>query len=106
MTYVKYALGGAGILATVLGLVYGVQNAGGQGIFLLVASLLPVALVAFGTVVKPTLPRWAAIVSAVSFLIVAMKTRQGDQLQNIMMVAALGLILAIALAVKPDKAKS
>ena len=106
MTYVKYVIGGAGILATILSFVYGLHGAGGQGIFVILASLIPVALVAFGTVVKPTMPRWASIVSVVAFLLVAMKTRAGDDLQNIMLVAFLGLLFALALAIKPDRAKN
>jgi hypothetical protein len=47
------------------------------------------------------MPRWASIVSAVAFLIVAMKTTE-EPFDNIMMAAAGGLLLAIVLAIKPD----
>lgn len=53
------------------------------------------------------MPRWAAVVAAMSFLIAAMKTSggpDGGPFQNVMMAAALGLILAVALAIRPEKA--
>ena len=104
MKYLKFVIGGAGILATVLGIANHLLSAGSQGLIVLVAAVLPVALVAFGTVVRATMPRWAAVTSAVSFLLVALKTREGDALQNIMMAAVLGLLAAIALAIRPERA--
>jgi hypothetical protein len=103
MKIVKFVMGGAGILATALSFGYGVHRAGSHGTVVLVGALIPVALVAFGTLMRSTLPRWGAIVSAIAFLIVAMKTRQGEDLKNIMMAAALGLVLAIVLAIRPER---
>ena len=105
MKYVKLTIGIAGILATILSLKYHLLSAGSQGTIVVVASLVPVALVAFGTFARPTMPRWATIVSAVSVLLVAMKTREGEGIKNIMMAAVLGLVVAIALAIRPERAQ-
>jgi len=104
MRYVKFAMIAFAAIATILSLMYKAFSYGGQGILVLVLCVIPLALGLFGTVVKPTLPRWAAIVSAFSFLILAMKTTEGDNWQNVMLAAAVGLILAIVLAIRPDRA--
>jgi hypothetical protein len=106
MSYVKYAIGAIGIVAAILAIVYGIMSAGGQGIFVLALCLIPAALAAFGTVVVHGMPRWGSIVSALSFALLAMKTREGADFQNIMMMAVLGLLLAVVLAIKPDGSKA
>jgi hypothetical protein len=105
MKYVKFVIGGASILATALGLAYHLLSAGSQGLVVLVAAILPLALALFGTFARATMPRWAAVTSAVSFLLVAMKTREGADLQNIMMAAVLGLLAAITLAIRPEETR-
>ena len=77
---------------------------GGQGIFVLVLCVIPVALVGYGTV-KKAMPRWASVVSALSFLLVAMKTTNAP-FDNVMMAGALGLILSIVLAIKTPSSKA
>jgi hypothetical protein len=104
MRYVKFAMMGFAALATILSLVYNVFSFGGQGALVFVLCVVPLALGVFGTVVKPTLPRWAAIVSALDFLILGMKTTEGDNWQNVMLAAVAGLLLAVVLAIRPDRA--
>ena len=105
MLYAKYAMMVFGLLGAILSMAYGLLSAGGHGIAVLVGCLLPVALGAFSIVKKTGMPRWASIVSAIGLLLAGMKTREGSDLQNIMLVAFFGMILAIALAIKPDKPK-
>ena len=108
MKFVKFAMIATSALAAGLALAYDVLSAGGHGIFVLICCLLPGALGAYGTFARQSIPRWAAIVSAVSFLVVGMKTSggpEGSSLENLMMVSFLGLLLAVALSIKPDGAK-
>jgi len=105
MKFVKFAMIATSLLAVALCFAYDVLSAGSQGVFVLICCLVPGALGAFGTVVRKGIPRWAAIVSVVSFLIVGMKTSgapEGSSLDNLMMVGFLGLLLALVLSIKPD----
>jgi len=102
MKFVKFALMGFGVLGAVLSLVYGVMAAGVHGVIVLVGCLLPVAFGAMSIVTKKGMPRWASAVSLVALLVVAMKTTEGDDLQNVMMAATAGMICAIILLIKPD----
>jgi hypothetical protein len=105
MRYVKFTILGLGALSFVLSISYGALSFGGQGVFLLVTCLLPALLATFGTFVKPTMPRWASFVSALSFLIVGMKTSGGSSdLQNVMLLGFVGLILSLVIAIRPDRA--
>lgn len=102
MVYVKYVMMLLGVVAIVLGLSAHITAAGGQGIFVLVLCVVPVALGGLSIAQKRGMPRWASIVSAVAFLVIAMKTTEAP-FDNIMMAAAGGLLLAIVLAIKPDR---
>jgi hypothetical protein len=104
MRYVKFIVLGIGLLSALLSAVYGAFDLGGAGITVFVACLIPAALCAFGTFVKPTIPRWAAIVSVIAFLVVGMKTSGGgSDFENVMLLAFLGLILSIVLSIRPDR---
>lgn len=104
MKYVKFALMGLGALGAILTVAYGVLSAGVHGVIVIVGCLLPVAFGALSLVKKSGMPRWASIVSAIGLLLAAMKTRSGDDVQNIMVVAFIAFILAVVLAIKPDSA--
>ncbi len=107
MKYVKFAMIAVSLLCIGLCLAYNVLSAGGQGVFVLICCALPAALGLFGTFVQKGIPRWAAIVSAVSLLLVGFKTSggpDGGDLENLMLVSFLGMILAVVLSIKPDKA--
>ncbi len=104
MRYVKFSILGISLLSAVLSLSYGALGFGGQGIFLLVSCLTPALLCAFGTFVKPSMPRWAGALSILAFLIVGMKTSGGSSdLQNVMLLAFVGLILSIVITIRPDR---
>ncbi len=104
MRYVKFTILGISVLSAILSLAYDALSFGGQGIFLLVACLVPAACAAFGTFVKPVMPRWASLLSVLAFFIVGMKTSGGSSdLQNVMLLAFVGLILGIVLAIRPDR---
>ncbi len=104
MRYIKFTILGLGALSFVLSISYGALSFGGQGIFLLVCCALPALLAAFGTFVKPTMPRWASLVSALGFFLVGMKTSGGSSdLQNVMLLGFLGLILSLVIAIRPDR---
>jgi hypothetical protein len=81
-----------------------VYSAAGAELIVLGARLVPVLLGGLGTFVVDGMPRWAATMSALAFVIAAMKTSHGSEPQNIMMAAAAGLLVAIALLIKPDRA--
>ena len=102
MKIVKYVMTALGALAVVLSFVYKMPSYGGHGITVLVAAAIPLAAGIMGTFVRPVLPRWAAIVSALAFIVLAMKTRGGDW-ENLMMLGALGFLVAVALAIRPDR---
>jgi hypothetical protein len=104
MRYVKFVMIAFAALATILSLMYKAFSYGGQGVLVFILCVVPLALGAFGTFVRHTMPRWASIVSALSFLVLAMKTTEGDDWQNVMLCAAVGLLLAVALAIRPDRA--
>jgi hypothetical protein len=100
----KYVVAAFSALSAVLALSASILAAGGQGIFVLVLCAIPGALAAAGHFVWHGFPRRAAVGSLVSFLLVGLKTSGGDaSLQNVMVVAFFGMIVALALTIKPDK---
>ena len=106
MKIVKYGMMGLGALGVILSFVYKLPSYGTHGIMVVVACLVPLVLGALGTFAFTALPRWASALSALAFLIAAMKTTGGSELQNIMMVAVAGLLAAIALLVRPDRPRA
>jgi hypothetical protein len=103
MKIVKYVMIALAAVAVILSFVHKLPSYGSHGITVLVTAAIPLAMGIMGTFVKPVLPRWAAIVSALAFIVMAMKTR-GGELQNLMMIGALGFLVAVALAIRPDRA--
>jgi hypothetical protein len=101
MRYVLYVMILAGVLTLVLSITEHVWIYGGQGYFLLGLCVVPVVLGGIAAV-QGRCPRWISGVSAVAFLVAAMKTTEAP-LDNIMMAAALGLVLAIVLAIRPPR---
>lgn len=105
MKIVKYGMMGLGLVGAILALVYKLPSYGTHGIVVLVACLVPVALGALGTFALGGMPRWGSALSALAFLLAAMKTTGSSDFQNIMMVAVVGLLAAIALLIRPDRAQ-
>ena len=104
MRYVKFAMMALAGIGVVLGLVYDLLSAGGQGIFTMAMCATPLVLGIVSEVGKRGFPRWMGGVSLVSMLIVGMKTSGDDSdLNNIMMAAFFGMILAIVLLIKPEQ---
>jgi ABC-type Fe3+-siderophore transport system permease subunit len=104
MRTVKHVMTAFSLGAFALALVYGVYEAGGQGIFTLVMCLVPAALGILTTVLRTGFSRPLAAVSAVAMLIAAMKTSVRDSpLENIMLVAFFGMVFALVLVIVPDK---
>jgi hypothetical protein len=106
MKIAKYLMMALGVLGAVLSIVYKLPSYGTHGLIVLGACLVPVALGILGTVVVQGLPRWASAISAVSFLLAAMKTSKGTELQNIMITATAGLVVAFALLIRPDRPRA
>ena len=106
MKIVKLVMMALGLLGAVLSFVYKLPSYGPHGLIVIGACLVPVVLGALGTFVLDGLPRWAAAISAVAFVVAAMKTSKGTDLQNIMMAAAAGVLVALALLVKPDRPRA
>ena len=101
--YLKYTVIGLSLVGAVLSLAYNVMKFGVHGVAVLVGCLAPAALAGWFTV-KPPMPRWAAVVSAVSLLVVGMKTSGDDKdIQNIMVASFFAMIAAIVLAIKPER---
>jgi hypothetical protein len=106
MKIVKLAMMGLGVVGAILSLVYKLPSYGTHGTMVLVACLVPVALGALGTFVVDGMPRWASVLSALAFLIAAMKTTGGREFQNIMLIAVVGLLAAVALLIRPDRSRT
>jgi hypothetical protein len=103
MKIVKYLMMVFGLVGVVLSFVYDLPAYGTHGIIVLACCALPVVLAALSFAFTAT-PRWLSVLSALAFLVAAMKTSSGpSDLQNIMMAAAGGLIAALALAIRPDR---
>ena len=101
MRYVVYLMVIAGILALAISVTEHIWSYGGQGYLLLGLCALPVALGGIAAL-QGRCPRWVSVVCAIAFLIAAMKTTEAP-LDNIMMAAALGLVVAIVLAIRPPR---
>lgn len=103
MKFVKFALMASGVLAAVLALSAGVMQAGIHGVIVLAGCLLPVALGGWTLAHNKGMPRWASIFSLLGLLVVGMKTSQSNVLENVMMLAAAGIVCALVLAIRPDR---
>ncbi|MEZ4398864.1 MAG: hypothetical protein R3B06_02535 [Kofleriaceae bacterium] len=107
MRHLKFAILGASALALLLCFVYKLPSAGAQGWVTIALAAVPGIIAAVGIKVWRGLGRGPAAGCLVAFLVVGMKTSGDDtDLQNIMMVAFLGMLLSVALLVKPDRAKT
>jgi len=106
MKIVKLVMIALGLLGVALSLVYKLPSYGTHGLIVLGACLVPVLLGALGTFVLDGMPRWAAAIAAIAFLVAAMKTRGGTELQNIMLAAAAGVVVSIALLIRPDRRRA
>ena len=91
------------VLATALGFAAKLTSFGGQGVFTLAMAVLPAALVGVSRVLGRPFGRAFAGISLVAFLIVGMKTSEPAELQNIMMAAAVGVLLSVVLLIKPER---
>ena len=104
MVYVKYVMVLLALVATVLCFVYSLPAIGTQGYIVIGACAAPLVLGGAFSAMQRSLPRWASVVSALSFALAGMKTSGGDSdLQNIMVAAFFGMILAVVLAIRPDR---
>ncbi|MCA9691596.1 MAG: hypothetical protein KC636_18470 [Myxococcales bacterium] len=101
MKIVKFLMIAFGLLGAILGFSMDILSLEG-GAIVVCASLLPALLGLLGTFVWKGIPRWAAGVSILAFMVVGMKTTE-EPFQDIMLAAFAGMLLAIALTIKPDK---
>jgi hypothetical protein len=106
MKLVKLFMVGFGLLGAALSIVYKLPSYGTHGLIVLGACLVPVLLGGLGTFVFDSLPRWAAVISALAFVVAAMKTSKGTDLQNIMLASAAGLLVALILVIRPDRSRA
>jgi len=91
------------LLATGLGLAAKLTSFGGQGMFTLAMAVIPAVLVGVSRVRGRPFGRLFAGLSLVAFLLVGMKTSSSSDLENIMMAAMGGMILALVLLVRPER---
>ena len=103
MKIVKYLLALISLVAAVVALASGILSAGGQGLFVLILTLVPGALVGVSAGIKKPFGRLFASVSFLSFALAAMKTTN-DPFTNVMMAAAAGILLSVVLLILPEKA--
>lgn len=103
MTVIKWLVLVFSLLALALAFVARLHTLGGQGVFTLALAALPGALVALAVAFGRPFGRLFAGLSLVAFLIVAMKTSEGDEFSNIMMAAFGGMVVALILLVKPER---
>ena len=101
MRYVVFVMIAAALLALGLAASQHMWTYGGQGYLVLGLCALPVLLGALAAA-RGRCPRWIPIVSALAFLVVAIKTTDAP-FDNIMMAAALGLVLAAVVAIRPPR---
>lgn len=106
MKLVKLIMIALGLVGAALSIVYKLPAYGTHGVIVLVACLVPVLLGGLGTFVFDGLPRWAAVISALAFVVAAMKTSKGEELQNIMLAAAAGLLVSLILVLRPDRPRA
>ncbi len=106
MKIVKLIMMALGLLGAALSIVYKLPSYGMHGMIVLVACLVPVLLGGLSTFVFNGLPRWAAVISALAFVVAAMKTSKGEELQNIMLAAAAGLLVSVILVIRPDRPRA
>lgn len=89
-----------GLFGTILATIEKLPAYGLHGMIVMGACLVPVGLGAVGAVTG-RLPRWASAICAISFLIAALKSRGADSLRGIMLAAVAGLLVSLALIIKP-----
>ncbi len=106
MKYAKFAIAGLSLLGIVLGLSAGLQRFGGQGLFTLIMAGVPLVLVAIALGIGTRFGRLFAGLSLAAFLIVGMKTTDAKPLENLMMVAFGGMIAALVVLIRPERARS
>ncbi len=104
MKVMKWIVLAFSLLAVALALASKLLSLGGQGIFTLVMAALPGCLVAVSLGLGRPFGRLFAGISIVAFLIVCLKTSEGHDYENIMMAAFAGLVVALIVLIKPEKA--
>jgi len=103
MKNAKLVMMGLGVVGVILCFVHNLPSYGTHGLIVLISFLVPVLLGALGTLILDGMPRWASALSAIAFLVAVMKTRTGDDFRALMVAAAAGCLIALALLVKPDR---
>lgn len=103
MRAIKWIVFGFSALVVILCIVAKLQTLGGQGIFTLAMAALPAVLVIGSQLLGWSFGRLFAGLSLVGFLIVGMKTSQGDEFSNIMMAAFAGMLVSLVNLIKPEK---
>jgi hypothetical protein len=104
MDKVKYAMMALSAVATVLCFVEGVISAGAHGWILVGACAIPAALGGLSIASGKGLGRGQAIGRLVAFLIAGMKSSGG--LDSIMVTAFFGMLVALVLAIKPERKRA
>jgi hypothetical protein len=103
MQYAKFIVAALSLVCVALGLSVGLQNLGGQGLFTLIASATPLLLVALALASKRRFGRWMGAVSLIAFLIVGMKTSEAESLENVMVAAFFGMLVALVVLIRPER---
>jgi len=106
MQYLKFIVAALSLLAVALGLSAGLQSLGGQGQFTLAMSALPLLLVGLALGLGRPFARWMGAVSLVAFLIVGMKTSEAAALDGVMMAAFFGMVVALVVVIRPERARA
>ena len=101
MVIVKYILGLAALGAITLAMSLGALSVDG-GMKLMVVLGVPLVATAVFSLRRQSLPRWASGLSLLCFLLAAMWTTEAP-FDDVMMLAALGLVLSLVLLIRPDR---
>lgn len=103
MHYLKFVIIALGAIASGVAVSAGMLDIGTHGYILLAACVIPLALGALGAAVLKGFPRWAAILSLLSFLVAGMKSSGYEPLAGTMIAAFVGILVSLVLAIKPDR---
>ncbi len=79
-----------------------VLEAGNQGYVLLALCAFPLVQGVLSQLQNVGLRRSQSMANLVAFVVAAMKTREGEAFQNVMMAASVGALFALLLVLKPE----
>ena len=106
MQSLKFIIAALSIAGVGLGLSAGLQSLGNQGLFTLILTAVPLLLAGLALGLGRPFGRWMGAVSLIAFMIVGMKTTDAESLACVMMIAFFGMLAAVVVLIRPERAKA